>query len=93
MQYFLLDIVIHPFALIILILSLSQLVCGKDDLYKILGVNSKSTLAEIKRAYRNKARDTHPDKVKQSGLDPETITSNFRKLETIIFELSLRLKN
>jgi len=31
------------------------------DYYEILGINSASTLDEIKRAYRKKAREFHPD--------------------------------
>ena len=31
-----------------------------DDLYKVLGVDKTASLNEIKKAYRSKARDTHP---------------------------------
>ena len=31
------------------------------DFYKILGVRSNATLAEIKRAYREKVKQLHPD--------------------------------
>ena len=31
--------------------------------YKILGINPSATTAEIKEAYRNKAKDYHPDKL------------------------------
>ena len=40
-----------------------------EDLYKILGVGKKATAKDIKKAYRRKALDTHPDKNK--GVDPE----------------------
>ena len=33
-----------------------------EDLYKILGVKQDATLAEIRRAYRNKVKELHPDK-------------------------------
>lgn len=33
-----------------------------EDLYKVLGVNQNSTLAEIRRAYRKKVKEFHPDK-------------------------------
>src|SRR5258707_2051978 len=32
-----------------------------NDLYKILGVSSSSTIEEIHRAYRNRAKEVHPD--------------------------------
>ena len=32
-----------------------------EDFYKILGVRHGATAAEIKRAYRNKAKLLHPD--------------------------------
>ena len=33
-----------------------------EDLYKVLGVKPDATLAEIRRAYRNKVKELHPDK-------------------------------
>lgn len=33
-----------------------------EDLYKILGVKADCTLSEIRRAYRNKVKELHPDK-------------------------------
>lgn len=33
-----------------------------EDLYQVLGVKPDSTLAEIRRAYRNKVKALHPDK-------------------------------
>eukprot|EP00527_Entomoneis_sp_CCMP2396_P000597 CAMPEP_0198148542 /NCGR_PEP_ID=MMETSP1443-20131203/41864_1 /TAXON_ID=186043 /ORGANISM="Entomoneis sp., Strain CCMP2396" /LENGTH=460 /DNA_ID=CAMNT_0043813251 /DNA_START=157 /DNA_END=1539 /DNA_ORIENTATION=+ len=43
-----------------------------DNLYQILGVTKKSTTQEIKRAYRKKALDTHPDKNPNVPVDEAT---------------------
>ena len=44
------------------------------DLYELLGVTKDATTAEIKRAYRRKALDTHPDK------NPNQSAEAFRKV-------------
>ena len=35
---------------------------SQPDYYKLLGVDSKATDADIKKAYRKKAKESHPDK-------------------------------
>ena len=44
------------------VLAVVTAVVTAEDLYKILGVSKSATIKEIKRAYRRKALDTHPDK-------------------------------
>jgi curved DNA-binding protein CbpA len=51
---------------------------NETNLYKILGVTSKATIKEIKKAYRQKALDTHPDKNK--NIPPEQAAEQFQKV-------------
>jgi hypothetical protein len=52
--------------------------CYFGNLYSLLGIDSSATPDQIKRAYRKKARDTHPDK--QRGQDEEEATKKFRQI-------------
>lgn len=64
----------------------------QENLYKILGVKPTATKQEIKRAYRRKALDTHPDKNKD--IPPEEAAKVFQKVvhafETLSDEASRR---
>jgi len=44
-----------------------------DDDYAAIGVAASATDAEIKKAYRRKAMDLHPDRIQARGLPPEFI--------------------
>ena len=56
-----------------------------DDAYRILGVTPQSTPDEIKKAWRDKAKEYHPDKLRAKNL-PENIVklaeSKFRQAQS-----------
>jgi len=56
----------------------TRIAAAEDNLYQILGVQKTASIKEIKRAYRRKALDTHPDK--NTGVDPEEAAEAFRKV-------------
>ena len=65
-------------ALIILNNYGRDIIINADDLYAILGISKSASQLDIRRAYRNKARETHPDK--SAGEDKELATIKFRAI-------------
>ena len=63
---------------ILLLAHIAPVVFSDTDLYRILGVRKGASTQDIKKAYRQKARDTHPDK--NPGVDPEEASNKFREV-------------
>ncbi|CDJ59422.1 DnaJ domain-containing protein, putative [Eimeria maxima] len=50
--------------------NLRRILAYKETLYQILGVHEGASLAEIKKQYRKKVLEYHPDKAKSGGTSP-----------------------
>jgi curved DNA-binding protein len=50
------------------------------DYYKTLGVTKSATKDQIKKAYRKMALKYHPDKAKESGMDPKVSEEKFKEI-------------
>jgi hypothetical protein len=57
---------------------------AKRDYYDILGVERGSSEADIKKAYRKKAMDTHPDR---NHSDPQAETRRVVELELLLHRI------
>lgn len=61
-----------------LLLNCSLLFASAKDLYARLGLKKGASEKEIKKAYRQKAKDTHPDR--NPNVDPEIAAQEFREI-------------
>lgn len=63
---------------LIVYLFLVAVCSGSTSYYSLLGISKKSTLKEVKAAYRKKAKETHPDK--NLDADGEETAKKFREV-------------
>lgn len=72
---------------------------GKNDTegaLKILGLNKNSSLEQVKKQYKNLAKQKHPDRLKGKGIPSEfesIATENFTRIQEAYDILSSELKN
>lgn len=64
--------------LVLLVLAAKYIETKSTDLYTILGLKRTASKQDIKKAYRQKAKDTHPDK--NPEIDVETAVNKFREI-------------
>lgn len=55
------------FLLLLLVVATTMMSAAAENLYTLLGISRKATLKEIKKAYRAKSLEFHPDKNKEEG--------------------------
>ena len=55
----------------------------KRQYYEILGISKDASLSDIKKAYRALSLKYHPDKVRESGIDPEVAEAEFQKISEV----------
>jgi curved DNA-binding protein CbpA len=65
-------------AKLIALLLIVAAASAADDLYQLLGVSKLATTSEIKKAYRRKALDTHPDK--NTAIPADEAAESFRRV-------------
>ncbi|MFX0087275.1 MAG: DnaJ domain-containing protein [Candidatus Hodarchaeota archaeon] len=61
---------------------------SKRDYYNSLGVPRSASKSEIKKAYRKAALKYHPDRVKDSGIDPKVAEEKFKEISEAYSVLS-----
>ena len=60
----------------------------KNDYYKILGIGKEANADEIKKAYRQKMKENHPDKVKQQLKKEGSKELSEEEIETRVAEIN-----
>lgn len=62
---------------------------NRDELYQLLDVDRRATPVDIKRAYRNKSLQMHPDKLNQRGQEvTEEDRAKFQRMKSA-YDVSL----
>nr|XP_039273249.1 dnaJ homolog subfamily C member 25-like [Styela clava] len=62
---------------------ISEMYCGEDTCYDVLGVTRDSSKSEISRSYRKLAREYHPDYVQNKGASPQEIEEAIEKFQQV----------
>ena len=65
---------------------------GELEWYEILEVDKTSTLEEIKKSYRNKMKEYHPDRVSGLGEEFLKLAEEKSKKINMAYEQALKLK-
>ena len=67
------------------------LAAQEETPHTILGVSPKATWAEIKKAYRAKAMECHPDRCAHTGMAPDVADAMFKKIGAAFTVLENRM--
>lgn len=67
-------------SVVVLLKSLLVSATENEDLYDRLGVSPTASIEEIRKAYRRKALQSHPDKVGSTNISEKEANDNFRRI-------------
>ena len=58
------------------------------DLYRVLGISDNATPADIRRAYKKRSLETHPDRFTPGSQEQQRATANFQEVNNAYYILS-----